>query len=62
VRSPSPRGDSRCVAVPGGMMLYEYPEWGYNVYADPDMTMEVAETPTSPWQHINADPGESQDI
>lgn len=42
------------------MMLYEYPEWGYNVYAEPDMTMEVAEPATSPWEHVNADPGESQ--
>lgn len=45
-------------AVPGSM-LYEYPEWGYNVYAEPEMTMEIAEPSTSPWVHANADPGTS---
>lgn len=30
-------------------MLYEYPDHAYNVYADEDMTMEVAETATTPW-------------
>lgn len=38
-------------------MLYEYPAWGYNVYEEPDMTMEVAEPATTPWEHANADPG-----
>ena len=33
----------------GATMLYDYPAHDLNVYADEDMTMEVAETPTSPW-------------
>jgi hypothetical protein len=30
-------------------MLYDYPGHFDNVYADEDMTMEVAEPATSPW-------------
>ena len=30
-------------------MLYDYPGYFENVYADEDMTMEVAEPATSPW-------------
>jgi len=38
-------------------MLYDYPAQSVNVYADPDMTMEVAEPATSPWLHANQDQG-----
>ena len=30
-------------------MLYDYPDHTYNVYADADMAMEVAEPATTPW-------------
>ena len=47
----------KIVPMRGSSMLYDYPDHTYNVYADADMTMEVAEPATSPWVHANADPG-----
>ena len=38
-------------------MLYDYPAWDYNVYGEPEMTMELGEPATTPWAHANADPG-----
>eukprot|EP00287_Rhodomonas_sp_CCMP768_P016079 CAMPEP_0196759796 /NCGR_PEP_ID=MMETSP1091-20130531/104884_1 /TAXON_ID=302021 /ORGANISM="Rhodomonas sp., Strain CCMP768" /LENGTH=66 /DNA_ID=CAMNT_0042108655 /DNA_START=36 /DNA_END=236 /DNA_ORIENTATION=+ len=38
---------------------YEYPAWDYNVYAEPEMTMDIAEPTPSPWLHANVDAGVS---
>ena len=38
-------------------MLYDYPAWDYNVYGEPEMTMELGEPATTAWAHANADPG-----
>jgi hypothetical protein len=40
----------------GATSLYEYPSHDLNVYADEDMTMEVAEPATTPWTYVNPPP------
>ena len=40
----------------GATSLYEYPTYDANVYADADMTMEVAEPATTAWTYVAPPP------
>ena len=40
----------------GATSLYEYPSYDLNVYADEDMTMEVAEPATTAWTYVATPP------
>jgi hypothetical protein len=44
------------VPMHGATSLYEYPTYDANVYADADMTMEVAEPATTAWTYVAPPP------